>query len=449
MSDTKLTYTTLRTELRRRVFRYTFSGPLLLVWSLGLIPFLAVFGEPGFALLWSGAMVALGALMAADALRTPKVHERLIRAIVHKRFRAHELTDVSLKAVADNEVKVFGEIAVKVYQIERKRGPDAHLRRLVPLTHSMVSLLWDSAREAEELERGLNLTNSSKPEGGALQPGKPEAGPGASRRQESIEDTRREVDQARSSVNDIVQHLETLMLRVFQAEQLPRDSAHSSELARDTEEAIARLIRQAESRRADRYVPVEVRQTREALEAGFSQINSSEGLSALQRLVYEYAQLQPLVERKRATDSIAFAHIPLLIEETYRAGLGLLHDALELMQAVHPSERHRLEAEVLELEKRVETLRTDRSQAERAKLMEATMSSHLERLDIMQKQQLRIEELLHLSGRCEASLHRTRMELAALKAADSESRVGEATDSLRRTIDQAREVQEEMKKLGF
>jgi hypothetical protein len=223
----------------------------------------------------------------------------------------------------------------------------------------------------------------------------------------------------------------------------------NSELVREAEEMVTRLTRQVESRRADRYVPAEVQQTRESLDTGFSRINSSDGLTALQRLVYEYAQLQPLLGRKRASDSIGLVHISASAGETYRLGLSLLHDGLELMRAVHPSERRRLESEVLKLEEKIEAVRTGRSDEERVKLMQETMSSHLERLDIMQKQLLRVEQLLHLSGRCEASLHRTRLELAALRAADSEMSVNDVTEGLRRTIDQAKEIQEELKKLGF
>lgn len=447
MRDSELTYTALRNELTRRVFQYTFSGPLLLLWSVGLLTFIAVFERPLFALIWSGFMVTLGFLMAADHLRTPKVHERLIRSIVQKRFPAHELTDASFQSAVDKGINAFTETTLKIYQCEKPKDPDAHLRRLIPLTHSMVTLLRESIREAQELERGLNLAKGSTPEGEVLQTGKPGEVP--SRRQDSMEEIRREADQARVSVNDIIQQLETLMLRVFQVEHIPRDPVRNSELAGEAKEMVTRLTRQVESRRADRYVSAEVQQTREGLDAGFSQINSADGLSALQRLVYEYAQLQPLLDRKRATDSIGLVHISASVGETYRIGLGLLYDALELMRAVRPSESRRLEAEVFELEEKIDALRTDQSQEERVKLMQATMSSHLERLDIMQKQHLRIEQLLHLSGRCEASLHRTRMELASLKAADSEMSVNDATESLRRTIDQAKEVQEELKKLGF
>jgi hypothetical protein len=447
MSYNELTYTTLRKELARQVFQYTFSGPLLLVWSLGLLTFIAFFERPLFALVWSGAMVALGLLMAADYLRTPKVLEGLIRPIVQKKFLAWDLTGRCLPAGAQDEVAVFTEITVKIFQIERERGAGAQLRRLIPLTHRMVSLLRDSAREAEELERGLNLAKGSTPEGEPFQTGKPLGGP--SKRKERMEHIRHCAEQARFSANDIVEHLEALMLRVFQIAQLPGDPVRNSELVREAQETVMRLTRQAESRRADRHASAEVRQTRETLDAGFSEINSSEGLGAVERLVYEYAQLQPILDRARAADSAAFARISLAVEETYRAGLGLLHDILDLMRTAHPSERRRLEDEIIELETNTALLRSDKSQKGAVKLIEANMNFRLERLDLMQKQQLRVDELLHLAGRCAESLNRTRMELAGLRIADSEVNVNDATESLRKTIDQTKEVQEELKSLGF
>jgi hypothetical protein len=154
------------------VFQYTFSGPQLLVWSIGLVTFLIVFERPLFALIWSGAMATLGFLMAADYLRTPKVCERLIRSIVQKRFSAQELPDGSFQSAVDKGINAFTETTLKVYQCEKQKYPDAHLRRLIPLTHSMVTLLRESIREAQELERGLNLAKGSTPEGEVLQTGK-------------------------------------------------------------------------------------------------------------------------------------------------------------------------------------------------------------------------------------------------------------------------------------
>ena len=60
-----------------------------------------------------------------------------------------------------------------------------------------------------------------------------------------------------------------------------------------------------------------------------------------------------------------------------------------------------------------------------------------------------MDQLLHQCESCEASLHRTRIEIAALKADTAESSVRALTDTLRMTINQAKEVQEELKRLGY
>ncbi len=61
----------------------------------------------------------------------------------------------------------------------------------------------------------------------------------------------------------------------------------------------------------------------------------------------------------------------------------------------------------------------------------------------------RVEELLHQANRCEASLGKTRIELAALKADASEIGVSAIIETLSKTIDRAREVQEELKQMGY
>ena len=78
-----------------------------------------------------------------------------------------------------------------------------------------------------------------------------------------------------------------------------------------------------------------------------------------------------------------------------------------------------------------------------------TLASRTELLEMIQRQQLRIDRLLHQAGQCQACLQRTRIELAALRAERSETSVGTVTETLRLTILQAREVREEMKRLGY
>jgi len=193
----------------------------------------------------------------------------------------------------------------------------------------------------------------------------------------------------------------------------------------------------------------ELGQLQDVLQSGFSGINSEAGASALNDLVHEYKELQPIVSRKKRTDPLSIGRISALAEETYRQGLSVLTDALDLARAIGSSGTERLETEVVDLEKEIQRLRRDESQAELLKIREATVKSHKERLGMIKDQQLRVDQLLYQADRCEASLNRTRMELAALKAESAEASVSGVIETLRGTINQAREVQEELKKLGF
>ena len=129
--------------------------------------------------------------------------------------------------------------------------------------------------------------------------------------------------------------------------------------------------------------------------------------------------------------------------------MSVVADALQLARAIHSSGKERLEAEIVVLEKEIAASKMDGTQAARVKIRQQTMATHKERLDLLVQQQLRVDELLHQCQRCEASLARTRIELAALRADSSGLSVDTVTERLQRTIDQAKEVTEELKRLGF
>ena len=188
---------------------------------------------------------------------------------------------------------------------------------------------------------------------------------------------------------------------------------------------------------------------REKLQSGFARIDTKEGLEALLQLVDVYEQLQPVLESKKVTDPLSVAHIPALAEETHRQGLSVLADALQLMAAIHSPSNQRLKREIVEIEKELQDLRRDRSQAERVRMREETIASHKERLGLVGQQQLKEDQLLHQAGACEASLDLTRIEIVALRADSGESSVKAVIETLRRTITQAKEVQDELKRLGY
>jgi hypothetical protein len=193
----------------------------------------------------------------------------------------------------------------------------------------------------------------------------------------------------------------------------------------------------------------EAEELRGSLQAGFLRLDSIEGLRALDGLVREYEHLQPVLERSRETNPLALSYMGTLAEQTYRQGLYALADALELAQALHFSDQDSLESETNRLEREIASLSGDEAQAARVAMKRETLASHRDRLDLIEQQALRRDKLLHQADRCEASLARTRIELAALKADSSAASVSSLTEALQNTIVQAREVQEEMRKLGF
>jgi|GEM_PF-2897286 hypothetical protein len=183
---------------------------------------------------------------------------------------------------------------------------------------------------------------------------------------------------------------------------------------------------------------------RDTLGIGFAQIESDEGVKALDQLNQVYDGLRAVLDHKVKTDAMSMARIPSLAAETYRQGLSILSNALDLMATIHSTTDGRLEEEIRQLEKDIESAKADESQKERLKIWRETIASHRERLDLVAEQQLRIEQLLHQAQTCEASLHRTRIEVSALRADPAESSVHQVTQTLRKTIDQAKDVQEEI-----
>ena len=219
---------------------------------------------------------------------------------------------------------------------------------------------------------------------------------------------------------------------------------YDQEYERRTQELLERQDQEAGKRGQ-----TELQRLKDDIQTGFSRVNSADGLKALQELVYEYEELQPVLDRGRETDPLAVAHIPGLAEETYRQGLGVLAGCLDLMREIGSPNNRKLEAEVVDLQSQIGAMENDDSQTERLSILKATVASHKERLALVQQHSLRVDGLLHQSDSCEASIHRTRIELAALKADNIDARVSAVTDALQSTINQAKEVQEELKRLGL
>jgi ribosome-associated translation inhibitor RaiA len=187
---------------------------------------------------------------------------------------------------------------------------------------------------------------------------------------------------------------------------------------------------------------------RERLSVGFAAVGSVQGTKTLRDLHEEYAQLQPLLVR-RDTDPLAIADAPALARETYRRGLGVLADVLELMRAARGPNRERLRDEIAELAREIKSLKGEESQRARVEVREERLASHRQRLGVLDQLQVHVDQLLYQAERCEASLHRARVEIAAIRAGASATGVDSVIEALQETIRRAKEVHEEMRRLGL
>ena len=193
----------------------------------------------------------------------------------------------------------------------------------------------------------------------------------------------------------------------------------------------------------------ELAQLRTNLEEGFPSVGSDLGLKTLKGLDEEFLKLSPVLENHDWTTSMSLAAVPALADETYRRGLSVLADALELMKAVDGPTREELEAEIANLESDIRSFEHDGDQRTKTLILEGTLASHRQRLGMQDQLRLRAGQLLHLASRCEASLNLTRIQVVGIKTGGLESVVDAAVETLQETVRRAKEVQEELQKLGY
>ena len=157
-----------------------------------------------------------------------------------------------------------------------------------------------------------------------------------------------------------------------------------------------------------------------------------------------YDSFQDELMNKSIPDSMSLAQIPGLGKDTYRRGLSVLVDALRLMTAIHSPTNQRLEKELAEMENKIETLK-----GERRENAEKRIASRRELLDRVEELRLQADKLLLQCDSCEASLQMTRLDIAAINSDTAESSVSALTSTLQATINHAKEVQAELKLLGY
>jgi hypothetical protein len=143
------------------------------------------------------------------------------------------------------------------------------------------------------------------------------------------------------------------------------------------------------------------------------------------------------------------AVVPALAMDTYKRGLSVLVDALELANTAQSSDVGALWREIEALEAEVASLENNASLAGRLEMKQDALASYRERVQLLEALRVRQDELFFQAQRCEASLNRTRFELTAIRTGSREASVDAVVEALRRTIDQAKAVQDEVSRLGY
>jgi hypothetical protein len=194
-------------------------------------------------------------------------------------------------------------------------------------------------------------------------------------------------------------------------------------------------------------------ETRHRLEQGFARITSDDGDEGARRLTGlsdEFDATTMLLRRTldRPSASLSsFSLLPDLTEETYRHGMSALSDALELLEFADGPQRRRLEGELAEIEDR---LARDTHADERARDRdEQRQASHRRLLGRHDEARQRARDLTFEAERCTTALADARMQLASVRAGDRPVDVDAVVEPLQASIQRVRDVQDELRRLGY
>lgn len=185
------------------------------------------------------------------------------------------------------------------------------------------------------------------------------------------------------------------------------------------------------------------------MRAGFTEKGLAEGVKVVDRLVTEFEQSEQLTRTWPQSSLVSISQIRALTEQTFQQGLNVLNSLLYLLPTADSSDREGLATDIQALEQEMENLKENGTDAAWLEIRNSRLSALRRQLELMSGQDLQAEEVLLKANLIEGALSRTRIELAALRAESAEGSQNAVSEALQRTIDQAKEVLDEMRTLGF
>lgn len=201
----------------------------------------------------------------------------------------------------------------------------------------------------------------------------------------------------------------------------------------------------------ERVIAEERAASRRRLAAGFAALRTEsgdEGTHVLNNLADQFDAIDGLARKGRDRESAPLPTvIPHLAEEAYRHGMSALSDALELVETAEGPARRRLQNDLDDVEERLASDRyTDDRRRERD---ERRLVTHRQLLARHDDSLHRAQELMFEAERCTVALTEAHLELASLRAGNTQVDVDAIVETLQHTIRRVREVQDEFRRLGY
>jgi class 3 adenylate cyclase len=214
---------------------------------------------------------------------------------------------------------------------------------------------------------------------------------------------------------------------------------------------VAAQLQQMDHEADAREIARERADTRERLEYGYGRLGSQhgrEGSDVLYGLADEFDAIADLLRRSHSRASLSeSALLPDLADETYRYGMSALSDALELLEFAEGPQQQRLVTELADVEER---LALDEYSDMRARERdEQRLASHQQLLAHHADTCERACDLMFEAERCTAALADTRIELSSVRAGETRLDVDAVVQTLQETIRRVRDVQNEMRRMGY
>ncbi len=352
-----------------------------------------------------------------------------IQSLTDKRYGKVGAAEAASQASLRRSIEIVADIAIRIADYQEKRGKHGRLRDVLAAAGALLYLHYETVFQSHSALLSVARTRAVGEEA-------QQALEALLRLLEALKE--QEPWQATETVTQMAQEAEMTVLRLHAKAQddeleAPPDASYEAEEA------------------------PELRALRVRLEEGFARAGSEDGLRVVKQLAEEYQRFLPILAEAKESDPMGIAEVPALAQETYNRGLQELGRILTLARGSDSAKEQRLRASVEKLGQEIAAADASLkaglvlSKEETDLLQSKKTAADRDRGLLLESQNSRIllEQKLLDAGHFETDLSLARMGYIKYRAGDTSSDISVVTERLKKAIQRALEVQEEMKRMGL